>query len=199
MKCLWLHSSVINCSDPPKFGKFGKSCPTGFRNYTCVCVCFYTVEPETENFSSASRGQHWGLDNTSLTLFALLPPHPLQLAIHPVGCAHSTPDLPSSSFFSDSFAPPALHCAGLERSKGAERGTRREDLLNRGETDRGEGPWLLSLPCWRPGLFCRPCAWFWLKWWVAQKSSKLDRGSRVQGVRALGKGSVGYGYLQVIL
>ena len=71
-----------------------------------------------------------------------------------------------SSFPSDSFAPPVLHCAGLERSKGAERGARREDLVNRGETDRGEGPWLLSLPCWRPGCYCRPCAWLWLKWWV---------------------------------
>ena len=38
--------------------------------------------------------------------------------------------------------------------------------MNRGETDRGEGPWLLSLPCWRPGCYCRPCAWLWLKWWV---------------------------------
>lgn len=64
----------------------------------------------------------------------------------PLTSPHPTP-APPSSFLSDSFAPPVLHCAGLERSEGAERGARREDLVNRGETDRGEGPWLLSLPC----------------------------------------------------
>ena len=81
------------------------------------------------------------------------------------------PAHPSSS--RDSFAPPVLHCAGLERSKGAERGVRREDLVNRGEADRGEGPWLLSLPYWRPGLYYRPCAWLWPKWWVDRRGWDL--------------------------
>lgn len=42
MKCLWLHSSVINCSDPPKFGRFGKSAQQDLET-TRVYVCVFTL------------------------------------------------------------------------------------------------------------------------------------------------------------
>lgn len=80
---------------------------------------------------------------------------------------HHHPHLqPPPQHLSDSFAPPVLHCAGLERSEVVERGARRVDLVNWGEADRLAGPWLLSLLSWRPGFYCRLCAWLWPKWWV---------------------------------
>lgn len=98
-----------------------------------------------------------------LTLPPLFPPfviHPQHHSRHsPSSCVkflwgsahqHSSPpsplpNLPPPSFLTDGFAPPVLRRVGLERSKGAER----EEWI--WWTKEREGPWLLSLPCWRPG------------------------------------------------
>lgn len=130
-----------------------------------------------------------------LFTYPALLPHPPHPSIH------TSPSLSSlllKEFFFPSFPP--LHCAGLERSEGA----RREDLLLWGETDRGEGPWLLSQPCWRPGLSCRHCAWLWPKWWVDEGGwdllgSGLPLFFRVSGDKGLQKGPACSGHLGVML